>query len=60
MHIDQTFSYKGPQSVESMIIDENTILIDGFKYGYSHAFIIKEDEQWVFKTNLGELVIVSE
>lgn len=60
MHIDQTFSYNNPQSVESIIFDENTIFIDGFKYGYSDAFIIKEDEQWVFKTNLGELVIEPE
>jgi|GEM_PF-1381162 len=57
MHIDRNFSFGGPRRVEASIIDQNTLFVDGFRYGYPDAHIINDGEGWVFKTHLGELKI---
>ena len=57
MHIDQSFSFGGPKVVEAVIINENRIFIDGFKYGYPDACILKQDNQWVLQTETAKLPI---
>lgn len=59
MHIDQSFSFGNPAEVEAIIIDEQMIFIDGFKYGYPDVFIIKNEEEWVLKTPSAAFVVKS-
>jgi len=48
MHIDQQFSFNGPQTVEATAIDSNLIFLDGFRYKYPDFRIERMDGQWVF------------
>jgi CubicO group peptidase (beta-lactamase class C family) len=57
MHIDQSFSFGGPVEVESIVIDDKSIFIDGFKYGYPDAYIIQKEGNWILKTETAELLI---
>jgi CubicO group peptidase (beta-lactamase class C family) len=57
MHIDQSFSFGGPVEVKATVIDNKTIFIDGFKYGYPDAYIIQQDGTWFLKTATAKLAI---
>ncbi|MBN1462854.1 MAG: serine hydrolase [Paludibacteraceae bacterium] len=57
MHIDQSFSYGGPKTVQAIPISDNLLFIDGFRHGYPDAQIVKMNGQWVVKTLLGEYLI---
>ncbi len=49
MHIDQRFSSGAPSSITAQIVDENRIFIDGFRFGYSDAQIVKESGEWILR-----------
>lgn len=55
MHIDQSFSFGGPKTVEAISINDKLLFIDGFKYGYPDASIEWIDGRWIVKTVAGEL-----
>lgn len=46
MHIDQRFSYNGPMEIQAFVINEELIFIDGFRYGYFDARLVKQGGQW--------------
>lgn len=48
-----------PAEVEAIIIDEQMIFIDGFKYGYPDVFMVKNDDGWVLKTPSAAFVLKS-
>lgn len=58
MHIDQQFSFSGPQTVEATAIDGNLIFLDGFQYNYPDFRIERIDGQWVFCTSAGDFPLV--
>jgi CubicO group peptidase (beta-lactamase class C family) len=49
MHIDQRFSSGAPGNLTAQVIDENRIFIDGFRFGYYDAQIIKENGEWILR-----------
>lgn len=56
MHIDKSFSFGGPKTVQAIAINRNLLFIDGFKYGYPDASIELINGQWVVKTIAGEFI----
>jgi CubicO group peptidase (beta-lactamase class C family) len=59
LHIDQRFSYNGPKEIEAFIINENLIFIDGFRYGYSDARLVKQGERWQL-VMLGQTLLIED
>lgn len=57
MHIDKSFSYGGPKTIEAIGINNKLIFIDGFKHGYPDAHIELIDSKWVVKTIAGEFIM---
>lgn len=57
MHIDRNFSFGGPRTVETNIIDHKTLFVDGFRYGYPDVYIVNEGDGWLLRTHLGELAL---
>jgi hypothetical protein len=57
MHIDKSFSFDGPKTVQAIAINRNLLFIDGFKHGYPDANIELINGQWVVKTIAGEFVM---
>jgi hypothetical protein len=57
MNIDQCFSFGGPAEVDTTIINDSLIFIDGFRYGYPDASIYKQGNHWVLKTQSAEIII---
>ncbi len=57
MHIDRNFSFGGPRTVETTIIDHKTLFVDGFRYRYPDAYIVNERDGWLLRTHLGELAL---
>jgi CubicO group peptidase (beta-lactamase class C family) len=53
IHIDQQFSFAGPQAVEATAIDGNLIFLDGFRYNYPDYRMEKVEGQWKFITPSG-------
>ncbi len=58
MHIDQQFSFNGPQTVKATTIDGNLIFLDGFQYNYPDYRMEKMDGQWMFITPSGEFWVL--
>lgn len=57
MHIDQSFSFGGPKTVQAIPISHNLLFVDGFRHGYPDAQIGLINEQWVLKTMDGKYLI---
>ncbi|MFO8023406.1 MAG: serine hydrolase domain-containing protein [Perlabentimonas sp.] len=57
MHIDKTFSFGGPKTVQAIPISNDLLFIDGFKHGYPDAFIERINDQWVVDTVVGEFIM---
>ncbi|PKP39106.1 MAG: hypothetical protein CVT98_03255 [Bacteroidetes bacterium HGW-Bacteroidetes-15] len=57
MHIDKSFSFGGPKTVEAIGVSNKLIFIDGFKYGYPDASIIKKENGWLLQTETAEFLI---
>lgn len=58
MHIDQQFSFDGPETVDGKAIDSDLIFIDGFRYKYPDFKIERMDDQWMFRTLAGDFPMV--
>jgi CubicO group peptidase (beta-lactamase class C family) len=58
MHIDQQFSFNGPQIVELTPIDSGLIFIDGFRYNYPDFRIERMEGQWMFRALVGEFPLI--
>lgn len=57
MHIDQQFSFNGPETVQLTPIDSSLIFIDGFRYDYPDFKMTKTDDQWMFHTLVGDFLL---
>lgn len=58
MHIDQQFSYNGPQTVEATVIDGDLVFLDGFRYNYPDFRMERMEGQWMFRTLAGGFPLV--
>jgi CubicO group peptidase (beta-lactamase class C family) len=58
MHIDQSFSFNGPDTLWAIPINNNHLFIDGFRYGHSDVHIVKENEKWLIKVPAGDIEMV--
>ncbi|MFN3556663.1 MAG: serine hydrolase [Bacteroidales bacterium] len=58
MHIDQQFSYNGPQNLEATVIDGNLIFVDGFRYNYPDFRMERMEGQWMFRTLAGDFPLM--